>query len=117
VLKTTSNWSTYPTRYERGKGEIKVPEKKIPLLELIILALTIYWLLSFFGPSIVPGVPHTARFIDLLAVIIVVLIIMKFLSYESSHIFNLLMVVDVFSRAYCLDILSVANIAASELEE
>jgi hypothetical protein len=69
------------------------------LLELIILALTIYWLLSFFGRSIVPGVPHTARFIDLLAVVIVVLIIMKFLSYESSHTFNLLMVVDVFSKS------------------
>jgi hypothetical protein len=69
------------------------------LLELIILALTIYWLLSFFGLSIVRGVPHTARFIDLLAVVIVVLILMKFLSYESSYTFNLLMVVDVFSKS------------------
>jgi hypothetical protein len=69
------------------------------LLELIILALTIYWLLSFFGWSIVPGVPHTARFIDLLAIVIVVLIIMKFLSYESSPTFNLLMVVDILSKS------------------
>jgi hypothetical protein len=69
------------------------------LLELIILVLTIYWLLSFFGLPIVPGVPHTARFIDLLAVVIVVLILMKFLSYESSYTFNLLMVVDVFSKS------------------
>jgi hypothetical protein len=51
------------------------------LLALIILALAIYWVLSFFGQSIVPGVPHTARFIDLLAVVIVILILVKFLSY------------------------------------
>ncbi|HLO13318.1 MAG TPA: hypothetical protein VK206_00715 [Anaerolineales bacterium] len=51
------------------------------MLELIILLLTAYWLLSFFGRSIVPGIPHTARFIDMLSVVIVVLIIMKFLSY------------------------------------
>lgn len=69
------------------------------MLELIILALTAYWLLSFFGRSIVPGVPHTARFVDLLAVVIVVLIIVKFLSYESSHIFNLLMVIDIFRKS------------------
>jgi len=40
-----------------------------------------YWMLSFFGQSIVPGVPHTARFIDLLAVVIVLLILVEFLSY------------------------------------
>jgi hypothetical protein len=49
------------------------------MLELIILVLTMYWLLSFFGQSIVPGMPHTGGFIDMLSVIIVVLIIMKFL--------------------------------------
>ena len=83
-----TNWSTYPTRHKWGKRQSRVPDKKIPLLELIILALTIYWLLSFFGRSIVPGIPHTARFIDLLAVVIVVLIIIKFLSYESSPHFQ-----------------------------
>jgi hypothetical protein len=83
-----------------GKRQSEVPDKKIPLLELIILALTTYWLLSFFGCwSIVPGFAHTARFIDLLAIVIVVLIIMKFLSYESSHTFNLLMVVDILSKS------------------
>jgi hypothetical protein len=50
------------------------------LFELIILVLTIYWLLSFFGQSIIPGLPHTAGFIDMLSGVIVVLIIMKFLS-------------------------------------
>jgi hypothetical protein len=49
------------------------------MLELIILVLTVYWLLSFFGQSIVPGMPHTGGFIDILSVIIIVLIIMKFL--------------------------------------
>jgi len=68
------------------------------LLELIILVLTLYWLLSFFGRSIFPGILHTARFIDLLAVVIVILIIMKFLSYESSQTFNLLMVADIFGN-------------------
>jgi hypothetical protein len=82
-----------------GKRQSEVPDKKIPLLELIILALITYWLLSFFGWSIVPGFAHTARFIDLLAIVIVVLIIMKFLSYESSHTFNLLMVVDILSKS------------------
>jgi hypothetical protein len=50
------------------------------LFELIILLLSVYWLLSFFGQSIVPGMPHTGVFIDMLSVVIVVLIIMKFLS-------------------------------------
>jgi hypothetical protein len=40
-----------------------------------------YWVLSFFGQSIIPGLPHTARFIDLLAVVIVLLIMVKFLAY------------------------------------
>jgi hypothetical protein len=50
------------------------------LLELIILALTAYWLLSFFGQSIVPGVHPTGGFVYMLAVVIVVLIIIRFLS-------------------------------------
>jgi len=50
------------------------------LFELIILLLTVYWLLSFFGHSIIPSLAHTGGFIDMLSVVIVVLIIMKFLS-------------------------------------
>ena len=50
------------------------------MLELMILVLTAHWLLSFFGQSIVPGIPHTGGFIDMLSVVIVVLIMMKFLS-------------------------------------
>ena len=63
-----------------GPGGASTPDKKISLLGLIILILTIYWLLSFFGQSIVPGMPHTGGFIDMLAVVIVLLIIIKFLS-------------------------------------
>jgi len=40
----------------------------------------VYCLLSFFGKSIVPGISHTAGFIDMLSGVIVVLIMMKFLS-------------------------------------
>jgi hypothetical protein len=47
---------------------------------MIILGLTTYWLLSFFGQSIVPGIPHTENFIDVLSVFIVVLIIIRFLA-------------------------------------
>jgi hypothetical protein len=46
----------------------------------LILMLTIYWLLSFFGQSIFRSVLHTSRFIDMLSVVIVVLIIIRFLS-------------------------------------
>lgn len=50
------------------------------MLELLILVLTIYWLLGFFGQSIVPGMQHKGGFIDMLSVVIVILIIVKFLS-------------------------------------
>jgi hypothetical protein len=47
--------------------------------ESIILLLTGQWLLSFFGQSIFPGVPHSGIFIYLLSVLIVFLIIIIFL--------------------------------------
>ena len=50
------------------------------MLALIILLLTAQLLLSFFGQTVFPGVPHTGGFIYMLSVLIVVLIIMKFLS-------------------------------------
>lgn len=76
---------TYPRRHKSGKRQSKVPDEQAAVLVLIILILAIFWLLSFFGQSIVPGVSHTSRFIDLLAVVIVILIIVKFLSYEINH--------------------------------
>jgi hypothetical protein len=48
---------------------------------LIILTLTVLWLLSLFGQSILPGIPHTGGFIYMLALAIVVLIMTKFLSW------------------------------------
>lgn len=60
-------------------GDTQIIQKEISLLMLIILVLTVQWLLSFFGQSIFPGVPHSGGFIYMLSVLIVVLIIMKFL--------------------------------------
>ena len=61
----------------------KIIEKRISLLVLIILLLTMQWLLSFFGQSIIPGVPHTGGFIYVLSVAIVALIIIKFLAWPA----------------------------------
>ena len=61
-------------------GDTKLIQRKVSLLELIILILIAQWLLSFFGQSILPGILHTGGFIYMLSVIIVVLIFMKFLS-------------------------------------
>lgn len=50
------------------------------MLVVIILILTIYWLFSFFGQSIVRGIPNSGIFMDMLSVVILVLIMVKFLS-------------------------------------
>lgn len=50
------------------------------MLYLTILVLTALWLLRFFGQSIFPSIPLTGGFINVLAVVIVVLIIVQFLS-------------------------------------
>jgi hypothetical protein len=89
----------HPTQHKWGEIQTRVPEQEFPLLALIILALAVYWVRSFFGRSIIPGVPHTALFVDLLAVVIVLLIILKFLLNQSSHTFHLLMVIDIFSKS------------------
>ena len=54
--------------------------KMISLLELIILVLAVQWLLSFFGQSTIPHILHSAGFIDILSVVIILLIIVQFLS-------------------------------------
>ena len=51
------------------------------LIELIIVVLTIHWLLSFFGQAIAPGVFHKGYFINILSVVFVILIIIRFFSY------------------------------------
>ncbi|MGE5643314.1 MAG: hypothetical protein ACM3Y8_09915 [Byssovorax cruenta] len=50
------------------------------MLELTILGLTLFWLISFFDRSLVPGIPHNARLTDTLAVAIVLLIAFRFLT-------------------------------------
>lgn len=52
------------------------------MLEPILLILIVQLLVSFFGQSILPGVPHTGGFIYMLSIAIVALIIMKFLSWS-----------------------------------
>lgn len=72
--------SIFPSGPTSGRVVALPPNKRISLLVVIILILAMYWLLSFFGQSIVLGIPHTGAFIDMLSVVIVVLIIVRFLS-------------------------------------
>jgi hypothetical protein len=62
--------------HENGTGK----KGRCPLLALTILVLTIYWLLSFFDKSILPGLPYAGYFADLISIVIVVLCITSFLS-------------------------------------
>jgi len=50
------------------------------LLVFFIIILTLYWLLSFLGHSIVPGIWRAHGFTDMLAVVIVLLIMVCFLT-------------------------------------
>ncbi|MBE0683686.1 MAG: hypothetical protein IH589_17415 [Anaerolineales bacterium] len=50
------------------------------MLEAIILILTVRWLFSFFGQSIVNGIPRPSGFIDMLAVVIITLIFIRFIT-------------------------------------
>jgi hypothetical protein len=78
--RTSRHLHTASIRPNFGPGGASTHDTKIFLLELIILVFTIYWLLSFFGYSIVSGVSHSGSFIDMLAIVIVVLLIIRFLS-------------------------------------
>jgi hypothetical protein len=88
-LGNLAGWSLYPNgpqnnyiaiRPKIWPDGVNIPDKRICLMELIILGLTVHWLLSFFGQSTVPRILHTSGFIDMLSIVIVVLIIIKFLS-------------------------------------
>jgi hypothetical protein len=61
---------------ENGAGK----KGRYALLVLTILVLTIYWLLSFFDKSILPGLPYAGYFTDMLSIVIVVLCMISFLS-------------------------------------
>jgi hypothetical protein len=88
-LGNLAGWSLHPNdpqnnhiaiRPTFGPDGVNIPDRRICLIELIILGLTVHWLLSFFGQSTVPRILHRSRFIDMLSIVIVVLIIIKFLS-------------------------------------
>jgi len=50
------------------------------LLELTILVLSLCWLLSFFGQSLIPVISGASGFTDMLSVVIVLLIMFRFLT-------------------------------------
>jgi len=67
-------------RKQMGDTRSIQKKKRNPVLKLIILVLTAQWLLSFFGQSFFPGIPHTGGFLYMLSVVIVAMIAMIFLS-------------------------------------
>jgi len=50
------------------------------MLELIIVVLLILWLLGYFGPRFISGIPRTGNVIHVLLVIILIVIVVRFLS-------------------------------------
>jgi len=61
-------------------GDIRSTQKKISVYVLIVLFLTLIWMLSFFHQSIFPGRPGPGSFTDILAVVITLLIMFRFLT-------------------------------------
>ena len=74
-----SGWEICSVAYRELAATMGTGTHKISLLALILM-LAIYWLLNFFGQSILRGLSHTSGFFDMLSVIIVVLIIIRFFS-------------------------------------
>jgi len=60
---------------------LEIIQRKIALLMLMILLLTMIWSFSLFGQAAFPGAPHNGGFTYILSVLIVILIIVKSLSY------------------------------------
>ena len=50
------------------------------MLVAFILFLTVYWLLSFFSNSMVPNFLRASGFTEMLAIVIVLLIMVRFLT-------------------------------------
>jgi hypothetical protein len=48
-------------------------------MELIIVVLVVMWLLGFFGPSFIPGIPRTGNLIHVLLVIVLIIIVVRLL--------------------------------------
>jgi hypothetical protein len=49
------------------------------MLWTIVVILLILWLLGFFGPRILPSIPHTGNLIHVLIVIVIILVVLKLL--------------------------------------
>jgi hypothetical protein len=50
------------------------------MLELIVVVLLILWLLGYFGPRFIPGMPRTGNLVHVLLIIILIIIVVTFLS-------------------------------------
>jgi hypothetical protein len=69
-----------PSPGQSWPGDLTFRHRKVLLLVLVILVLTVQWALSFFGRSIVPGIPHTGGFIYMLSFVIITLILIRVVS-------------------------------------
>ena len=49
------------------------------MLDLIIIVLVVMWLLGFFGPSFIPGIPRAGNLIHALLVIVLIIIVVRLL--------------------------------------
>jgi hypothetical protein len=49
------------------------------MLELIIVILLILWLLGYFGPARIPGIPRSGNLIHVLLIIALLLLILRLL--------------------------------------
>ena len=50
------------------------------MLELLIVALIVIWLLGYFGPAHILAIPKTGKLVHLLLVIILILIVVRLVS-------------------------------------
>jgi len=55
------------------------------MLWIIIVVLIVLWLLGFFGPVVIPTLPHFGPWVHILIVIAVILIILWVLGLASAY--------------------------------
>ena len=53
--------------------------RRLLVLELLIVVLLVIWLLGYFGPARFPSIPRTGNFVHLLLVIVIILVILRLL--------------------------------------
>ena len=54
-------------------------KRRDPMLWAIVVILVILWLLGFFGPAVIPSLPHFGPWVHILIVVVVILIILDLL--------------------------------------